>query len=66
MNIIAQINDYVSPLYTQKSKDKFSKLPLDKYKLLLNMYVNQHDINYTEYALFKLKEDDVSYKTTVI
>ena len=54
MEIIRHIDEYVSPIYTQKSKDIFSRLPLDKYKLLLNMYVNQQDINYTEYTLFKL------------
>jgi len=61
MNIIEYINNYISPLYTQKSKDKFSRLPLDKYKLLLNMYVNQHDIDYTEYALLKLTDEHIEY-----
>lgn len=58
MDIITHINGYISPLYTQKSKDIFSRLPFDKYKLLLNMYVEQHDINYNEYALFKLSNND--------
>lgn len=55
MEILNSLIDYVSPTYNQKSKDIFSRLPLDKYKLLLNMYTNQIDINYDDYILFKLE-----------
>ena len=60
MEIINTLTDYISPTYTQKSKDVFSRLPLDKYKLLLNMYSNQIDINYSDYILFKLEDQHMN------
>lgn len=56
MEIMNTLTDYISPTYTQKSKDIFSRLPLDKYKLLLNMYSNQNDVTYSDYILFKLED----------
>jgi hypothetical protein len=58
MEIITEINEYISPEYTQKSKDIFSRLPLDKYKLLLNMYLNQNNNTVDEYILFGLSDDN--------
>lgn len=55
MNIIHSITDYISPLYNQKAKDIFSRIPLDKYQKILNMYTNQQNCNIDEYIVMRLE-----------
>ena len=58
MELITNLNDYISPIYNQTSKDKFSRLPFDKYLKLLNFYTNQIQSDINNYVLFRL--DDIN------
>ena len=59
MNIVDSIRDYISPTYTNKSKDIISKLPMPYLNKLLSMYTQQSDKLIKEYTIFTLSDNSV-------
>ena len=64
MELLTHITDYISPIYNQLSKDKFSRLPYDKYLKLLNLYTNQTPCNINNYVIFRL--DDIKNDVEIV
>jgi hypothetical protein len=60
MTLFSELYDYISPLYSEDSKKIFSRLPLDKYYKILNMYTNQQYSIISDYIIFRLENESAN------
>jgi hypothetical protein len=58
MELLDTINQYISPIYNQSSKNIISRMPLSEFNKLLNMYLNQNEKKISEYIMFELNKID--------